>query len=50
MEKLQENRWVKQIIFYRYKALIDKIAVTYNLSMDQKNAIEKHILCSDWLD
>lgn len=44
------KRFVRQILLFRYKLLIDRICAVYQLSDEQRDVILKRILTLDWID
>lgn len=48
-QSIDSNRWIRQIILYRYKLLIDHVCRIYTISDDQKRALEKRILDVEWM-
>ena len=46
----QAQRWLRQILLYRYQLLLQKIEKEFSLTDDQRTTIEKQILNLSWID
>lgn len=50
MDTKQSERFLRQLLLYRYQQLLKRIETVYNPTEEQKAALEAKILHLSWID